>query len=239
MTHFAASSYPSLRHIGLFSEIDDEEMTAISQRCRWQSFEKGQRILDKGSRTREVYFVVQGHATIVTYSPGGKEITLAIAGPGDFFGELAAIDERPRSASAVAIDALDLGIMSHEIFLEVMRRYPSVALKLLTHLAHLVRNSGMRILELSTLPAAQRVYATLLRMSQKDAAVPQLWVIRPLPPMHEIASLTSTTRETVSRSLSQLYPTGIVKKKGRNLYIMDRQKLTDLVQSIEAYTSTH
>jgi DNA-binding GntR family transcriptional regulator len=93
----------------------------------------------------------------------------------------------------------------------------------------------MRIMELSTLQAAQRVYAELLRMAKPDVAVPGLWVVRPLPPMHEIASLTSTTRETVNRAISQLYPSGLLKRKGRNLFLMDRGKLEEIVQSLQAH----
>src|SRR5437764_836002 len=84
----------------------------------------------------------------------------------------------------------------------------------------------------------KRTYArseTILRMAQPDAAVPGLWLVRPLPPMHEIASMTSTTRETVNRAISQLYPSGLLKRKGRNLYIMERNKLEDMVQALQAH----
>jgi DNA-binding GntR family transcriptional regulator len=64
--------------------------------------------------------------------------------------------------------------------------------------------------------------------------VPGLWVVRPLPPLREVASRVSTTRETVARALSQLYPTGLVTRKGRNLYLMDRDKLEQLVKSLQA-----
>ena len=76
-----------------------------------------------------------------------------------------------------------------------------------------------------------RVYAELLRMAVPDAAVPGQWVIRPLPPLREIASHVSTTRETVARAMSSLYPSGLIKRKGRNLYIMDRQRFEELVGS--------
>jgi len=104
-------------------------------------------------------------------------------------------------------------------------------------MARLVRQSGLRIMELSTLQAAQRVYAELLRMAQPEPAVPGLWVVRPLPPMHEIAGITSTTRETVNRAVSQLYPSGLLKRKGRNLYLMDKTKLEELVQTLQAHHS--
>ena len=99
----------------------------------------------------------------------------------------------------------------------------------------MVRASDVRIMELSTLAASARVYSELLRMAKPDAAVPGLWVVRPLPPMHEIASLTGTTRETVNRAISQLYPSGLLKRKGRNLFLMEREKLMEIVQSLQVH----
>jgi predicted transcriptional regulator len=62
--------------------------------------------------------------------------------------------------------------------------------------------------------------------------------VRPLPPMHEIAGITSTTRETVNRAVSQLYPSGLLKRKGRNLYLMDKAKLEELVLTLQVHHST-
>jgi DNA-binding GntR family transcriptional regulator len=65
-----------------------------------------------------------------------------------------------------------------------------------------------------------------------DKAVPSLWVIHPLPPLREIASRVGTTRETVARALSQIYPTGMLRRKGRSLYIMDRARLQATVDAM-------
>ena len=77
---------------------------------------------------------------------------------------------------------------------------PGSPFKVLQNLTAMVRSGDMRIMELSTVAATQRVYAELLRMARPDAAVPDLWVIHPLPPLREIASRVSTTRETVARA---------------------------------------
>jgi hypothetical protein len=89
----------------------------------------------------------------------------------------------------------------------------------------MVRAGDLRIMELSTLAASHRVYAELLRMAEPDAAVPGRWVVRPLPPLREIASRVSTTRETVARALGQLYRGGLARRRGRVLYLSDRDRL--------------
>lgn len=226
------------RKLGEFTLLEglaEPEKRSVEQRCHKRVYARNETILDKGSQSREVFFVLKGSVSVITFSPAGREVTLAAVKAGDFFGELAAIDGQPRSASVTAIEKSEIAIMPPDMFLELLRNHAEVSFQLLLRLARTVRASGLRILELSTLQAAQRVYAELLRMAQPDAAVPGLWVVRPLPPMHEIASMTSTTRETVNRSISQLYPGGMLKRKGRNLYIMDRAKLEDIVQSLQAH----
>jgi CRP-like cAMP-binding protein len=224
-----------LGDFNLLEELAEPEKRSIEQRCHKRTYSRNETILDKGSQSREVFFVLKGSVSVITFSPAGREVTLAAVKAGDFFGELAAIDGQPRSASVTAIEKTEIAIMPPEMFLEIIRGHPPVAFQLMQRLARMVRASGLRILELSTLQAAQRVYAELLRMAQPDAAVPGLWVVRPLPPMHEIASMTSTTRETVNRAISQLYDGGVLKRKGRNLYIMDRSKLEEIVQSLQAH----
>jgi CRP/FNR family transcriptional regulator, cyclic AMP receptor protein len=230
-------SQRSLSAFSLFSGMPEAALKPVEARCRWRNYDKGQTILDKGASSRDVFFVLKGSVAVVTFSPSGKEVTLATIKPGDSFGEMAAIDEQPRSASVTAIEKSELCVMPPELFLELVRAHGDIALHQLRRMARMVRMSDLRIMELSTLQAAQRVYAELMRMAQPDAAVPGLWVVRPLPPMHEIAGLTSTTRETVNRAISQLYPGGLLKRKGRNLYLMDRNKLEDLVRSLQAYNS--
>jgi CRP-like cAMP-binding protein len=224
-----------LGDFALLADLDENERRSIEQRCHKRTYSRNETILDKGSQSREVFFVLKGAVSVITFSPAGREVTLAAVKAGDFFGELAAIDGQPRSASVSAIEKTEIAIMAPDLFNELVKTRALLSFRLLERLARMVRASGLRILELSTLQAAQRVYAELLRMAQPDAAVPGLWVVRPLPPMHEIASMTSTTRETVNRAISQLYPGGLLKRKGRNLYIMERTKLEDMVQALQAH----
>lgn len=234
-TTLTQTSARSLRGIKLFDCLPDPDLKALESQCRFRSYAKGETLLDKGSLTREVFFVLRGAAAAVTFSPAGREVTLGIIRAGDQFGELAAIDQEPRSATVTAMESTDVAIMPAEVFRDLLMTRAAVAFGVLQRLAAIVRNSGIRIMELATLQAAQRVYSELLRMAKPDAAVPGLWVVRPLPPMHEIASLTGTTRETVNRSISQLYPQGILKRKGRNLFLMERDKLVDIVQSLQVH----
>ncbi len=223
----------SLAAIVLFEKLDQEELRRLEERCRWRRYESGDLVLDAGSASREVFFIVQGSVNIVNYSLSGREVAFATLAAGQCFGELSAIDGQPRSASVVAKESSLLAVLESRIFLDLLQRRAEVTFQVLQQLVNMVRSGDQRIMELSTLVATHRVYAELLRMAEPDAAVPGLWVVRPLPPLREIASRVSTTRETVARALGHLYPTGLVRRKGRNLYLMDRVGLEKVIKSIQ------
>lgn len=223
----------TLSGIGLFASLDEAERHKIEQQCRWRTYHDGDLILEGGSATREVHFLVDGSASAVNYSLSGREIAFATFNAGDYFGELAAIDAEPRSASVVATGQCFVASLAADIFLGLLQRRVEVTFKVFERLAAMVRASDVRIMELSTLAASARVYSELLRMAKPDAAVPGYWIVRPLPPLREIASRASTTRETVNRAITHLYPTDLIRRKGRNLYITDRPRLERLMRQLQ------
>jgi len=223
----------TLKAITLLQGLDENERLRLEGRCNWRHYTPGETVLERGAESSDVLFIVQGAVNVVNYSLSGREIAYATLRAGEGFGELAAIDGQPRSASVVAVEKTLLAVLPSERFLELLQQNATVTFQLLLRLTDMVRSGDVRIMELSTLAATQRVYAELLRMAVPDAAVPSLWVIHPLPPLREIASRVSTTRETVARALSQLYPTGLLRRKGRSLYIMDRVKFQEALAALQ------
>ncbi len=223
----------SLAGIALLADLDEAERRRLAERCQWRRYASGQSILERGGASREVLFIAEGSVHIVNYSASGREIAYATLVAGDCFGELAAIDGQPRSASVVAAEPTLVAILSAERFLELLKVRVEVTFRMLSRLAAMVRSGDVRIMELSTLAATQRVFTEILRMAKPDPAGTGLYVIHPLPPLREVASRVSTTRETVARALSQLYPSEVIRRKGRSLYIMDRAKLESMLAEME------
>ena len=229
----------TLAGVVLFECLDEAERRRLEGRCTWRRYGAGETVLERGGESREVLFIVTGSVNILNISLTGREVAYARLQAGDCFGELAAIDTLPRSASVVAAESTLTAVLPSAQFIELLQKQPEVTLTLLRRLTAMVRMGDVRIMELSTLAATQRVYAELLRMARPDVAVPDLWVIHPLPPLREIASRISTTRETVARALSQLYPTGLVRRKGKSLYIPDRDKLEAALEALQREGSGH
>jgi CRP/FNR family transcriptional regulator, cyclic AMP receptor protein len=224
----------TLAAITLLQGLDEDERVRLEGRCNWRHYAAGETVLDRGADSCEILFIAHGAVNVVNYSLSGREIAYATLRTGDGFGELAAIDGQPRSASVVAVEKTLLAILPADRFIELLQHNAGVTFRLLQRLADMVRSGDVRIMELSTLAATQRVYAEILRMAVPDTAVPSLWVIHPLPPLREIASRVSTTRETVARALGQLYPTGLLRRKGRSLYIMDRGKFQKTLAALHS-----
>jgi CRP/FNR family transcriptional regulator, cyclic AMP receptor protein len=95
----------------------------------------------------------------------------------------------------------------------------------------MVRHAGARVVELSSLDATNRVYAELLRLAEPDAATPDLWAVRPLPPLRELAASAGTTRELVNNALNALYPKGFIRRRGNTLYLLERAALESIVNA--------
>jgi CRP-like cAMP-binding protein len=222
-----------LAGIKLLEGLGDEEKRNLEKCCRWRRYDAGEQILDKDSSDRDIYFVAEGSLQVVNYSMTGREIALARLSAGNFFGELSAIDNRPRSASVVALEKCLLGSLSPQLFIDQIVGHPELAVRVLHQLAGIVRSCDERIMDLSTLGAVDRVYRQLLSLAEESPVDPGSWLIRALPTHKAIAAMASTTRETVARSISQLARGGIVERKGRILYLRDRELLEKLAGALD------
>lgn len=224
----------SLAKIKLFEGLPRSEIEAIERLVRWRTFKAGEQILDRSSDNRDLFLVVEGSVRVVNFSRSGREVAYAVVNADGFFGELAAIDGEPRSATVVAVNKATLASLSPGLFIDLMSKHPEMLMAVVRRLAGIVRTCDDRIMDLSTLGAVQRVYLELLRMSKPDAAGAGFWVIYPMPPHKEIAARASTTRETVARVLSQLTSEGLVEKRDKVLYLQDKARLQAMADALQS-----
>ena len=218
--------------IELLSGLDGETLRELETQCGWHEFAANQTVLDRNDQEKhDIYFVIEGTVRIVNYSPEGREIAFANVRQGGHFGELAALTDEPRSASVVAVSDCRLASVGPDVLKRLLLVYPELGLQLIVRLADIIRRSDQRIMNLSTLSAVQRVHVELLHLAKRDVVAPENWVVRPVPTQSDIASRTSTTRETVSRAMNQLAVAGVVERKGKSLYVRDRDRLAELAKS--------
>ncbi|MGK7870884.1 Crp/Fnr family transcriptional regulator [Falsiroseomonas sp. E2-1-a20] len=182
----------------------------------------GEIVMDAGDLGREVFFVVEGTVRVALHSVNGAELILNDLGPGDFFGELAAIDGIERSASVTAIFRACICQVPGNDFVELALGTPLVGRRLLRLLAFRLRAKDDRSLESASLPTRQRVLAELLRLS-RDAANGDR-IITPPPPQRILAARLGLRRETISRELAKLVRMGLLSVRRTALVIHDADR---------------
>lgn len=177
-----------------------------------------------------MYFLTHGLARVIIHSPTGKDVVYRTIEPGDIFGEFAAIDGEPRSASVEVLQPSTVASMSSWDFRNAILDEPDVAMALLRHLTAESRRLAARVLEFSTLAVRNRIQAELLRLAGGHPSTHGDVVIRRAPTHPVIASRVSTHREAVTRELGRLTQLGIIERKGADLVIKDMARLAEMVQ---------
>ncbi len=223
------ASTADLGRIELLSRLDSETPRNLEQSCRWRRVAAKETIVDSDDdQGHDVFFVAEGRVRIVNFSPAGKEIAFANIPQGGYFGELAALTDRPRTASVVAVTACCIAFLAPSIFRQLLLDHPELGIEVIRQLGEIVRQCDQRIMDLS---AVQRVHVELLSQAEVDESNPEQWIIRPFGTHSEIAAHASTTRETVARPMTALSVAGIVERKGRELFIYDHERLEEMVES--------
>ena len=219
----------SLKHVGIFSELEPEALHRLESRCRWRRYQPGKEIVPfKGSAT-DVYFLTEGRARVVIHASVGKDVHYRTVRPGEIFGEFAAIDGEPRSASVEVTEPSTIASMTSWDFRNAIRDEPDIALALLKRLTGECRRLAHRVHEFSTFAVRNRVQAELLRLAGRDDDTGEHAVISPAPTHLAIASRVSTHREAVTRELNRLTRLGILERRDNDLLITDVPRLAEMV----------
>jgi CRP/FNR family transcriptional regulator, cyclic AMP receptor protein len=130
-----------LTRIPLFNAVPPHRLRIIAEIARPRVFAAGQVLFREGDRGSTLHVIRSGRLDVVREGGDGESLTLASLGPGAFVGELALFDHGPRSATVVAAeDSETLSIGRPEI-LDVMNRYPEVALAFLTSVGERLRST--------------------------------------------------------------------------------------------------
>ena len=212
----------SLKYIPLFSELEDDDLQAISKVAVRQSFRKDNMVLIEEEVGSTMFIILDGRVKISRISDEGREVILSIMSEGDFFGEMSILDGQARSANVVTLEDSTIMIIHREDFLRMMHDYPQIAINLLKELAHRLRRSDSQIKSLSLQNATGKVASTLLRIADDSGKIHLGQVEIPkLPPQQDLANMAGTSRETISRVLKSLSEKGYLRKEGNRLIILD------------------
>lgn len=209
----------SLSNIALFSGFSDADMTAISGMTVTRSFPKNTLVICEGDQSDSLYLILSGKVKVFLSDEEGKEVTLNIQKNGEYFGELAILDEAPRSASVMTVEETKLAILSRSAFDKCMEEHPTMALTIMRGLARRLRELTENVRSLALMDVYGRVARLLLEMAEDSD---DKKVIKQRLTQRDIASMVGASREMVSRILRDLSIGGYITVENKIITINER-----------------
>lgn len=225
----------TLSVITAFRDLDIEQRRRLAEKMSVKAFGPRQVVIAQDDDSTDVFFIVSGQVRATAFSVSGKEVDYQDLGPGEMFGELAAIDGQPRSTHVVTLSDTLIASMAREAFWSALLSYPEVARHTLKRLTGLVRLHCERIFEYGTLGVKNRIHAELLRLAREVSDHGGEIVIPAAPTHAEIASRVATHREAVTRECKHLQALGLIEWRPGHHVIRDVGALERMVKEVRGH----
>jgi CRP/FNR family cyclic AMP-dependent transcriptional regulator len=213
-----------LRSVPLFASLAEEPLRMLTTVVTRRSVTRGTIIMAAGDPTDSLYIVLSGRLKVMMSDEDGKEVILSILGPGEFFGEMGLIDDAPRSASVVAIEACELLAINRRDFKKCLAENFEMAMAVMRGLVRRLREADRKIGSLALLDVYGRVARLLLDMAETVDG--QKMVTKRLP-KQDIAKMIGASREMVSRVMKDLQMGGYIEMRGSTIVLRDTILLPD------------
>ncbi|MBI4424218.1 MAG: Crp/Fnr family transcriptional regulator [Elusimicrobia bacterium] len=227
-----------LRRSPLLRALPPTALRRVLRIARWQDFSMGADVFSKTDLASHMFIVAQGRIKIFTASGGKKRKTFAYLGPGKFFGEMALLDGRERSASAQAVEESRLLLIPKRDFLAMLARDRGLSLHLLRTLSDRLRQANEEIEGLMFRNVLGRVSKTLVTLASQSGRRFRGGMLVGAKYTHqELADLVGTTREPLSRALAALRRAELVEMRHGQFFLRNPRKMRQLVGDISASSS--
>jgi CRP-like cAMP-binding protein len=211
----------TLQKVPLFNQLAPADLQRVLEVARERAYPKNSVILFEDDPGDALYVVAKGQVKVVLIGEDGREVILSVLGEGEFFGEMALIDDEPRSAHVIAMEDSALLVLRREDFQGLLMQTPGIALAMLRELTRRLRRVDEKVGSLVLLDVNGRVARLLLDLADEAAGER---ITRRLT-HHTIAQMIGSSRETVSRTMRELVDKGLIEVSRRDIVIRDRSAL--------------
>jgi CRP/FNR family transcriptional regulator, cyclic AMP receptor protein len=207
-----------LKAVPLFSSFPEDQLRMLAAVVTRKSATRSTTVMAGGDATDSLYIVLSGRLKVMMSDADGKEVILSILGPGEFFGEMGLIDDAPRSASVVAIEACELISIAKRDFKKCLAENFEMTMAVMRGLVRRLREADRKIGSLALLDVYGRVARLLLDMSE---TVEGEKIVTKRLPKQDIAKMIGASREMVSRVMKDLQMGGYIEVRGSNIVLRD------------------
>ena len=216
-----------LANSALFADLEPTALDFLAERATRVEFERGRTIFRQGDEGDTLYVIADGMVKVWVSSGEGGEMVLATLRAPDAFGELSAVDGRPRSASATTLEPTTLVALDRATLLDAVHRHPGVADGMMRGLGGLARRITEQTSDLVFLDLAGRLAKTLATLADRDGSVEGDTVVLALPlTQTELAEMVGGSRQSVNHILKTFEARGFLEVRGgREVVISDLEAL--------------
>jgi CRP/FNR family cyclic AMP-dependent transcriptional regulator len=203
-----------------FAGLPETAFAQVTQHAVIRSHPANRVILLENDWGGSVYFILSGWVKIRTHNIDGKEVTLNIVGKGEVVGEMAALEEMPRSTDAITLTETTISSIPAQDFVHLLNNEPIAGIRLAQLMARRLRQLNRR-LRLREADSLSRVVDTLLFLAEGQGKIGKNGTEIPNLPHRELSGISGLVRETVTRSLTKLEKKNLISREGDILYIRD------------------
>jgi len=211
----------ALLGIDFFCRLEHADRAHAARHCQGWCYGPRERIIEHRDGGRDVYFIQSGRVRASLLTVAGETIALQDLGSGEMFGELSALDGKPRSTSVEAVEESRVVRMPGPAFRDVLARFPSLGERVMLRLCALSRFLCERAVDSKALSVPDQIRLEICRIVcshpvREDGSV----VIEPAPTQEEIARFVGTRREQVSRVIGE-YARELIERSRRRWVVRD------------------
>lgn len=228
----SSSVINKIAQVSLFQDLGPAELEEVALMCTRKTYPSGTPIILTEGEEHSVYIISNGTVAVKSIDPTMREKVLAYLEPGDFFGEMSAIDSEPRSADVVTCnEEVEVLVFTKKDFLEILQNYPSVHLALSREFCRRLRLLSNRLSSVS-LPASARIARSLILIANENGKMTKEGLLLPKLTQSEIGKMSDSPRETVNRAFSELRDQGLlIPTESKQVLIPSIEKLEEWIKS--------
>jgi CRP/FNR family cyclic AMP-dependent transcriptional regulator len=219
---------PFLKNNTFLGGLPDAALDTIIRRGHVKKYAKGEVVVRRQEPGDSLMMILTGRLKITNVNADGKEVVLAFLGPGDLNGEIAVLDGKERSATAVAIENSEAFVAYARDLLPVLEAHPQVMLEIMQVLCEKLR-AASAIIEDNTLEMRERAAKGLLRLAQQLGRTSKEGIRLDLAvSQSELGNYMSLSRANVSRQLGRLRDANVIRIHGTQILIVDEKGLSEI-----------
>ena len=190
------------KQVSFFADLPEEEIKALSSATKRRTFRASEVIFHRDDPGQVLYMIKEGKVKICIISPDGQEVSLAVLGKGEYFGEFALLDGLPRSTDTVALEKVECYTLQRSDFLNAILKNPKIAILVLEALSKRLRTTDQMVEDLIFLDVYGRVAKKLLELADAHGVKTGEGVLIDVRlTQQELASMVGASRESVNKVL--------------------------------------